>query len=77
MSGNKGNMDWFQRDFITWAVGWFLLFEAMSLHQEGFSPWPLKSASLPHCPASDPDSLPLDTMLSVFLVLPLILFFKG
>lgn len=29
------------------------------------------------CPASTPDSLPLDMMLSVFLVLPLILFFKG
>lgn len=78
MSGSKGNVNWSQRDLVRWAVGWLPLLEAMCPGQEGFYPRGRpKPASLPLCPASAPDSLPLDTMVSVFLVLPLILFFKG
>lgn len=50
--------------------------EAMAPGRKAFPVAP-KPASLPHCPASAPDFFPFDVMRSVFLVLPLILFFKG
>lgn len=63
-------------DLIRGAVSWLPLFEAVAPGRRLFPVAP--DASPPSlCPASAPDSLPLDTMLSVFLVLPLILFFKG
>lgn len=56
MSGSKGNVNWSQRDFIGWAVGWLLLFEAMSPGQEGF--YPMALPSLPPCPFALPLPLP-------------------
>lgn len=53
------------------AAVWFPLFEAVSAGRKGF---PVPPASRP---APLPCFLPLDMMLSVCLVLPLILFFKG
>lgn len=76
MYGNRENVTWSQE---TPSDG--LLVESLSLKQwlpaGRLFPTAPKPASLPLCPASGPNSLPLDTMLSVFLVLPLILFFKG
>ena len=71
----RGAVGQSQTDFLAWAVCGVPPSEAVSPHQEGFSPWPPRPA---HCPAPRLcPRLPLDAMLSMFLVLPLILFFKG
>lgn len=76
MSRDKGTVNWSQE---TSSEGLSVGSRSLRhwLPAGGFSPWPPTPAPPSLCPASAPDSLPLDTMLSVFLVLPLILFFKG
>lgn len=76
MSANKGNMNLSQETSQNGlSVGSRSLKQWLLLGR--LYPWPPKPAALPHCPASLPDFLPSVMMLSVFLVLPLILFFKG